>query len=163
MHVSIHMLRHDSFMSQTWLIRRNLPYVSIRISVCTYMFTCWDMTHSCLRHDSLKAICPTSRFAYLYAHMYPFAEIWLIHMWNVIQNMTDSYMKHESFHECTTLFTCRYKWVMTHLWMSHVSHVHEFCLTYQWVMSHIWIRRDAVCIFKYKNMGWLRLVGFWKW
>jgi len=31
-----------------------------------------------------------------------------------------------------------YEWVMSHKWMSHVSHVNESCLTYEWVMSHIW-------------------------
>jgi len=31
-----------------------------------------------------------------------------------------------------------YEWAMSHIWMSHVSHMNESCLTYEWVMSHIW-------------------------
>ena len=32
-----------------------------------------------------------------------------------------------------------YEWVMSQLWMSHVSCMNESCLTYEWVMSHIWM------------------------
>ena len=32
-----------------------------------------------------------------------------------------------------------YEWVMSHVWMSHVSYMNESCLTYEWVMSHIWV------------------------
>jgi len=32
-----------------------------------------------------------------------------------------------------------YKWVMSHIWMSHVTHMNESCHTYEWVMSHIWM------------------------
>jgi len=45
---------------------------------------------------------------------------------------------HESCHT--------YKWVMSHIWMSHVTHMdesfthmNESCHTYGWVMSHIWM------------------------
>ena len=34
-------------------------------------------------------------------------------------------------------YTC--KWVMSHRWMSHVTHMNESCHTYEWVMSHIWM------------------------
>jgi len=33
-----------------------------------------------------------------------------------------------------------YEWVMSHIWMSHVTHMDESCHTYERVMSHIWIR-----------------------
>jgi len=29
------------------------------------------------------------------------------------------------------------EWVMSHIWMSHVTHMNESCHTYEWVMSHI--------------------------
>ena len=29
---------------------------------------------------------------------------------------------------------------MSHIWMSHVTHMNESCHTYEWVMSHIWMR-----------------------
>ena len=28
---------------------------------------------------------------------------------------------------------------MSHIWMSHVTHMNESCHTYEWVMSHIWM------------------------
>ena len=34
---------------------------------------------------------------------------------------------------------CMYEWVMSHIWMSHVTHMNESCHTYEWVMSHIWM------------------------
>jgi len=30
-----------------------------------------------------------------------------------------------------------YEWVMSHIWMSHVTHMNESCLTHEWVMSHM--------------------------
>jgi len=32
-----------------------------------------------------------------------------------------------------------YEWVMSHIWMSHVTQVNESCHTCEWVMSHIWM------------------------
>ena len=32
-----------------------------------------------------------------------------------------------------------YEWVMSHIQMSHVTHTNEPCHTYNWVMSHIWM------------------------
>jgi len=32
-----------------------------------------------------------------------------------------------------------YKWVMSQIWMSHVTHMNASCLTYEWIMSHIWM------------------------
>ena len=32
-----------------------------------------------------------------------------------------------------------YEWVMSHIWMSHVTHMNESRHTYEWVMSHIWV------------------------
>jgi len=32
-----------------------------------------------------------------------------------------------------------YEWGMSHIWMSHVTHMDESCHTYQWVLSHIWM------------------------
>ena len=30
------------------------------------------------------------------------------------------------------------EWVMSHIWISHVTHTNEPCLTYEWVVSHLW-------------------------
>jgi len=43
--------------------------------------------------------------------------------------------------ECTVRMCAACKWVMSHEWKSHVSHVNESCPTYEWVMSHIWMIR----------------------
>ena len=32
-----------------------------------------------------------------------------------------------------------YEWVMSHMWMSHVTRVNESCHTFEWVMSHMWM------------------------
>ena len=32
-----------------------------------------------------------------------------------------------------------YEWVMSHIWLSHVTHMRESCHTYEWVVSHIWV------------------------
>jgi len=31
------------------------------------------------------------------------------------------------------------KWVTSHVWMGHVTHLNESCHTSEWVMSHIWL------------------------
>jgi len=30
-------------------------------------------------------------------------------------------------------------WVMSHMWMGHVTHANRSCHTCEWVMSHMWI------------------------
>ena len=32
---------------------------------------------------------------------------------------------------------------MSHIWMSHVTHMNESCHTYEWLMSHIWMSHVA--------------------
>jgi len=51
----------------------------------------------------------------------------------VISHIWMSHVTHvnESYHTC--------EWVMLHIWMSHVTHVNESCHTYEWVMSHMWM------------------------
>jgi len=34
-----------------------------------------------------------------------------------------------------------HEWVLTHIWMSHVTHTNESCRTYEWVMTHTWVSR----------------------
>ena len=33
-----------------------------------------------------------------------------------------------------------YEYVMSHIWISHVSYIYESCLIYEYIMSHMWIR-----------------------
>jgi len=37
-----------------------------------------------------------------------------------------------SYHTC--------EWVMSHIWMSHVTRMNESCHTHEWVVSHLWTR-----------------------
>jgi len=37
----------------------------------------------------------------------------------------------------TQIFMNKYEWVMSHIWMSHVTHMNESCHTCEWVMSHM--------------------------
>ena len=54
---------------------------------------------------------------------------------------------HESCHT--------YEWVMSHMLMSHVTRINESCHTYGWVMLHIWMihvtRMDESC----QTYGWV--------
>ena len=45
-----------------------------------------------------------------------------------------------------------YEWVMSHMWMSHVSYMNESCLMHEWVTSHIWMSHVA-----YMNESYLIL------
>jgi len=41
---------------------------------------------------------------------------------------------------CRVIESCHtYEWVMSHIRMSHVTHMNESCHTYERVMSHIWM------------------------
>jgi len=40
-------------------------------------------------------------------------------------------------HMCDSFICVTHAWVMSHIGMSHVTHVNESCHTYEWVMSHI--------------------------
>ena len=51
-----------------------------------------------------------------------------------------------SFDDCTDI----YQWVMSYIWMSHVTNMHESCHIYERVMSLIWISHattDAVRLY----------------
>ena len=36
-----------------------------------------------------------------------------------------------------------YEWVMSHIWMSHVTHMNESCHTYEWVMPYTWLCHET--------------------
>ena len=40
---------------------------------------------------------------------------------------------------CLGIEACHaYEWVMSHVWMSHVTHMNESCHAYEWAMSQVW-------------------------
>jgi len=91
-------------------------------------------------------------------------QIWMSHVSRVNESCLTSLRRiarirtsswhshgHTSCHayECVV---CTYEWVMSHIWMSRVSHMNESCVTYEWVVCRIWMSHVS-------SMGWLRLVG----
>jgi len=59
---------------------------------------------------------------------------WVSDIWEWV--MSHIWMRHVTYmnESCHT-----YKWVMSHIWMSHVTHMDESCHTYGCVMSHRWM------------------------
>jgi len=47
--------------------------------------------------------------------------------------------QHVLIEECHT-----HEWVMSHLWMSHVTHMNESCHTYEWVMPHTYMNEPCL-------------------
>jgi len=54
--------------------------------------------------------------------------------------MTHIWMSHDT-HMNESRHT--YEWVMTHIWMSHDTHMNESWHTHEWVMTHIWMSHDT--------------------
>jgi len=150
---------HDSFICVTWLIHmcdmtHSYVWHDLLACVAWLLHEC-DTTLSRVWHDSFHVwrdsfMCVT----------------WLIHMCN----KTHSNVWHDLFictnESCHTYevhtrargkwkieavyISCQayhtYEWVMSHIWMSHVTHgmshvthIDASCHTYEWVMSHIWM------------------------
>jgi len=99
---------------------------------CNNLAWTQKMTHdafSCVWHD---ASCHTHENASSHTHT----------------NESCHTYEHESFHTCEWIVShCRHStrisfhavsssWVTSHIWMSHVTHMIEACLTYEW-MSHV--------------------------
>ena len=53
--------------------------------------------------------------------------------WDDLSHIWMSHVTHMN-ESCHT-----YEWVMSHIWMSHVTHMNEVCHTYEWVLSQIWM------------------------
>ena len=123
--------RHDSFIhkkGETRLIhtyeRRDMthqvPHVWHDALICkTWPIQIRDMTHSNIwmpRHDSSMSTWweNTSTMR---------AAAWLVSnpffFWSVIHLRRDMYA---------------FEWVRSHVWMGHISHTNESCLTWEWVM-----------------------------
>jgi len=127
---------HDSLSCVTWLMHMcdmTHPHVWV-----TWLIHMCDMTHCHVWHDSFTCV------------------TWLIHMCD----MTHPHVWHDSWCEALILQGERLRlvvyfsnncllnqgfttWVMSHMWMSHVTHVNESCRTCEWVMSHMWMSHVA--------------------
>jgi len=102
---------HDSFICVTWLIHvwwhDSFVCVTWPIHVC-------DMTPPCEWHDSLIWGMSAMSHAHVWHDSF-MCETRLIHM------------NHVDYAACAF---CTYECVMSHIWMSHVTHVNESCHTY---------------------------------
>jgi len=129
---------HDSFVTHlyvTWLVRD--PF--IRDMTRSWPIYTW--------HDSfINDMWPI----YLWSDLCTFVT-WLIHTWHDSRRAAraaTARMKAKHQQMCIGDVVSlraflkqsdRYEWVMSHIWMRHVTHMNESCYTYEWVMSHIWM------------------------
>ena len=75
-----------------------------------------------------------STHLYIYIYMFIHKFTWLIHT------------------RSTNLRSCCLGRIMSHVWMSHVTGMHESCLSYKWVMSHVWLRHVTIKRSRVKRM-----------
>jgi len=148
---------HDSFTYVTWLVRRCVSWL-IHICdmtraecymthanarqqlICIYpqkrqtipqrrrirVQSCYSTRTDCHIHMcDMTHVVPMCDMTYSYEWYDPFMCVpWLIHMFD----MTHSY----AWYDCGMTFC--FEWVMSHIWMSHVTHMNESCHTW---MSHV--------------------------
>ena len=112
-----------------WTSGVTYEWVMSHISMSHVTHMKWVMSHVCMRN-----ICRMNKWCQTYGcytykwmnescYTYEWVNEWvMLHIW------IDIWMSHVYPHE----------WVMSRVWMSHVTHMNESCHTYEWVMSHIW-------------------------
>jgi len=155
-------VRHDSFIYVTWHMRDfGMTRSCVRHYSCTcatwivYMcescvYATWlihvcDMTHSYVWHDSFI------RVTWL-IHMWDMTHSWRIQMCDMTHsscvtwlghmcNMTQT-LHHNDVLPMGTRYTMPIKsyhtheWVMSHIWLCHLTHMNGLRHTYEWVMSN---------------------------
>jgi len=77
----------------------------------------------CRQKENMK--CNMDSFSYYMSHFYRK----ILHVTFFFWQKLLSKKKHTACHT--------YEFVMSHMWMRHVTHMKESCHTYEWVMSHI--------------------------
>ena len=117
-----------SHVTYEWVMSRvahmfecNMTCIYVHSYVCQSCRTFWK------RNARLIHICDSFIFVTELMHL---CDMTHTHMWHRC-DMTHSHIWLDSF-KCVT-------WVMSHLWMSHVTYVNESCHICEWVMSHIWL------------------------
>ena len=69
-------------------------------------------------------------------------ESTLAHMTNTCTYDKHLHISQTLAHITNMISTCscgKYEWVMSHTWISHVTHMNESCRTRESVTSHIWL------------------------
>jgi len=143
---------HDSFICVTWLIhacdmtcwfecslRARLGcilYVWRESFICVTWFThMCDMTHSECAPESHSHsafyVCDMNHSYVWYDSL--ICVTWLTHRCDETHHyVCPCTIPPERDSSCHT-----YEWVMSHIWVSHVTHMSESCHTYEWFTSHI--------------------------
>jgi len=133
----------DSYIWETW---RTLSHTHTRTRTHSLSVCMCDVTHSYLCPDSyvwvyLVDVTHTHTHTCTQTHTYslwPATHLIFVRMhessrtyeW-VMSNLWISHITHmnKSCHTC--------EWIMSHMWTSHVTHMNESRHTYEWVISHI--------------------------
>jgi len=117
-------MRHDSSIFATWLTAHcyNRPHQNACISHVT------DIHESCRTYGFVRMGSMT--------HVYIFVTLLfhvcdITHFYSIGRTKIPKWVMNELCNPC--------EWVMSHKWMSHVTHVNEPCHAYECAMSHIWM------------------------
>ena len=138
---TLHNVWHDAFMCVTWLIYTcdmTHSYVwrdMCDIRTCSYVWHSYVWHYSCMFVTWLTVAVPSHglpRLSLIYCSSATLHNVMFENASNEIDSETAVLSLRES---CRT-----YEWGVSHVWMSHSTHVNEACHTYTWGMSHIYMR-----------------------
>ena len=128
----------------------------------------WDMTHPHVWHVSFLCVtwhdwCTCETWLIHIYDMYHFyawhdsctCETWLIHMYDMNDvRCISAYRTNIYFYlSIDTCHTCG--WVMSHMYMSHVTHKNDTCHTCGWVMSHMYMSHVTHRNYTCHTCGWV--------
>jgi len=91
----------------------------------------WGMSHVWTSHVMLQANDTKVQVSFAEYRLFYMALLQKIPIWVM------SCYRQMTLVETKGTIWC--EWVMSHTWMSHVTHMNESCHTHEWVMSHTWM------------------------
>ena len=139
---------HDWLTCVTWLIHMcNNNDAASQVWRDSFICMPW-LTHTCdiSRLDMLHQSCGFLGVmwqAYLYVWHGSFIRVSFrmdepCHTYEWVCSQDPIPIPHMSMEWVMSCITCQtYEWVMSHIWMRHVTHMHQSCHTYEWNMSHV--------------------------
>ena len=131
---------HDSFIGRGH-VKRMIASIVCSRGHATYINESWYTNdsvtpHICMRHVKHNLQMqprPTYKRDLAHIELHHTYHTDTAHSWK-----SDTFL----FTRMTTSWHTN-EWVVSHTWISHVTHMHESCHTYKWVVSHIWINRSV--------------------